>query len=642
MSENMGKKRNRCTGRGCRGLKGPTWIVLLAVVMSHISVLGEVESTWKSIRVEEGESLYSERVDNWRNERMWHMLTAEDGYLLAGFEERPGIHPWQGEHVGKWLHAATLAQQQTGDKKLLKALARVAERLIATQDESGYIGTYGPDYTFMAMPENKQLADVVDDVPEVSIKKGRKPRGGWDTWTLRYNLYGLLVYEHFHPNEEIVDACRSMGDLLMEVYGKGKYDLTKYGTREGISATTLLESIMMLYERTRDPKYLEFAEHIVVMSEGHSRLRLMGTMLENGSVVYPGDGKAYQLMANLLGYLRLYQATGKTVYLETVLNGWEQIRKEHTNVTGGPWSMKKDYNGNRECFAHPEDFDPYEADVETCSTTTWIQLNLHLLEHTGEAKYAIEAERSLFNALIGAQYKEGLDWSYYTKCNHDSQPFEERISCCASSGPRALEMFSQYLVGEANEGITIASLVPSSIDLPEKYGSAEVRIHGNYPVEPRAKIAFEKASGKRFALNFREPEGAILQSVTINGEKIRPEESDTGFYQLKRKWKTGDKIEVSFKYLVRSHIELPETGKKWVAFSYGPWALSRKWSKGTDATEPFLGKSLSESELLSTVELAASGKDGLPELRIKGSSIKLELYFATVGHESGAQTYFQF
>ena len=27
-------------------------------------------------------------------------------------ESKPGIHPWKGEHVGKWLHAATLADVQ--------------------------------------------------------------------------------------------------------------------------------------------------------------------------------------------------------------------------------------------------------------------------------------------------------------------------------------------------------------------------------------------------------------------------------------------------------------------------------------------------------------------------------------------------
>ena len=61
------------------------------------------------------------------------------------------------------------------------------------------------------------------------------------------------------------------------------------------------------------------------------------------------------------------------------------------------------YNANKECFALLKDFSPKEADVETCSTTTWIQLNLHLLELTGQTKYAQEAERAIFNALMAAQ-----------------------------------------------------------------------------------------------------------------------------------------------------------------------------------------------------------------------------------------------
>lgn len=52
------------------------------------------------------------------------MLEAEDGYLLSGFEKKPGIHPWQGEHVGKWLHAATLAYEHTHDKKPSEALRK--------------------------------------------------------------------------------------------------------------------------------------------------------------------------------------------------------------------------------------------------------------------------------------------------------------------------------------------------------------------------------------------------------------------------------------------------------------------------------------------------------------------------------------
>jgi DUF1680 family protein len=126
----------------------------------------------------------------------------------------------------------------------------------------------------------------------------------------------------------------------------------------------------MLYERTRGKKYLDFAEHIVAMSENNPKLRLMAAMLDGESVVYSGDGKAYQLMANLLGYLGLYRNTGDERYLKTVQNGWETIKTHHLDVTGGPWSRHMPYNGNRECFALPRDFDPAAAYVETCSTTT--------------------------------------------------------------------------------------------------------------------------------------------------------------------------------------------------------------------------------------------------------------------------------
>ena len=43
---------------------------------------------------------------------------------------------------------------------------------------------------------------------------------------------------------------------------------------------TILESIVMLYERTLDKKYLDFAEHLVKISEQNNKLRLMGNMLE--------------------------------------------------------------------------------------------------------------------------------------------------------------------------------------------------------------------------------------------------------------------------------------------------------------------------------------------------------------------------
>ena len=76
------------------------------------------------------------------------LLTVDTEPLLAGYRKRPGSHPWIGEHVGKWLHAATLAWAHTGDPALKAKLDRVAADLIACQEPDGYLGTYVPEKRF--------------------------------------------------------------------------------------------------------------------------------------------------------------------------------------------------------------------------------------------------------------------------------------------------------------------------------------------------------------------------------------------------------------------------------------------------------------------------------------------------------------
>lgn len=623
----------------------------------------KVNGIWRPLSSVPSGGLFAERIKLWRQARMWSMLTAENDYMLSGFEKRPGRHPWQGEHVGKWLHAATLAYEQTHDEKLLKALQQTVQRLLAAQDANGYLGTYGPDDTFMAKPENLSPTEIADDIAVskkyseskgaqkpgkiagdivTPKKKGGKPAGGWDTWTLRYNIYGLLTYEHYHPSPAIVLSCRKMADLLIEVYGEGKADLTKYGNRYGMSATTLLESIVMVYERTQDKKYLDFAKHIVTLSEMNPKLRLMGNMLEKGSVVNSGEGKAYQLMANLLGYCRLYKATGDERYLHTVQNAWDDIRANHIDVAGGPWSIKMRYNGNKECFAHPGDYDPALVEVETCSTTTWIQLNLNLLELTGQARYAAEAERAVFNSLVMAQYPEGIDWCYYTRANQDHEPYETAIKCCSSSGPRALEMFSQYLIGEVDGAVSFTSLVPSNVILSKTFGQANIKVTGNFPISPKAGIRFELADGKEFAVEFRAPSGARLASVRVNGKETTPLKNAREFYRIVSAWKTGDEVTIDFVYQLESHFEYPKDGKKFVAFTYGPWALAQMTEKGMTLTEPFIGSDIPSKVASEWLESRPVNDVELPEFSIKGSNILLKPFYATGSRTTGPRTYFKF
>ena len=297
------------------------------------------------------------------------------------------------------------------------------------------------------------------------------------------------------------------------------------------------------------------------------------------------------------------------------------------------------YTGNKECFARSEDFDPAEVCVETCSTTTWVQLCLHLFELTGQAKYVEEAEKAVFNHILAAQYGEGVDWCYFTTANQSSRKYESRITCCASSGPRALEMFSQYLVGEMEDGIILSSLVPGSVSLPSNFGQARIEITGGFPLKPRMEIRFDAANDKIFPISFRTPRSTHLKSVQVNGKTIAPIATDRGFQQVTRQWRKRDTVAIAFEYLLDSQIQFGQDGKKWIAFTYGPWALAQEIKYDLPIEEPFKGLDAQSIDPLSLL-LPIEGPNTESGVRIKGTGITLVPYYMAGSKTSGTRTYF--
>src|SRR4029079_4119345 len=174
-----------------------------------------------------------------------------------------------------------------------------------------------------------------------------------------------------------------------------------------------------------------------------------------------------------------------------VLTAWDRINAEHVNMAGGPWSYQAKAATNQECFAPVEYFHPTNC-IETCSTTTWIQLSLALFELTSDARYADAAETALFNQLLGAQSPNGNDWAYHSMLNMSTRGYEDEITCCASSGPRALELYARHLVGATKDGIVVNSYVPTSVSLNNDVAAnGRIVIEGNYPLSPEALVRLE-------------------------------------------------------------------------------------------------------------------------------------------------------
>jgi DUF1680 family protein len=201
-----------------------------------------------------------------------------------------------------------------------------------------------------------------------------------------------------------------------------------------------------------------------------------------------------------------------------------------------------------------------------------------------------------------------------------------------------MEMYSDHLAGTINNRLSINTLSPSDILLPSEFGGGRLVIDGAYPLDPSAKFELDIAEEKAFILEFRMPANSALSSVTVNGERAKTTQNERGFVEIRRKWEKGDVIAIQLDYQLSAHLQTGEEGRNWVAFSYGPLALSQKIRKMPNE-EPF--KNLKSSEPPVVLKLLSKISEVGTEFSIKGTDITLIPYFLTGSEETGSRTYFE-
>ncbi len=462
--------------------------------------------------------------------------------LLKGFHHQPGSHPWIGEHIGKWIHAATLAWANSRDSKLKAKLDAAVAELISCQQSDGYLGTYTPDKRF-----------------------GLFEGADWDVWTHKYDLLGLLTYYRFTGNPSALQCSARVGDLLINTFGDGKRSIRSAGTHMGMASTSVLEPMVLLYRSTGQTKYLDFAKTIVKSWNEKDGPRIISTLSENRPIDQVGNGKAYEMLSNLVGLCELARATGGTEYLDTAKRAWSDVVKHELYITGSASYYE---------HFHPGDDLPNQTSKnvgETCVTVTWMQLSEQLLRLTGEAKYASEFERSEYNHLAAAQMPDGTAWCYYTSLQ-GKKPYTNETCCCLSSGPRGMAIIPET----AYMTTTIKGVPFIVVNTPET-SSATLIVAGSpvtiqqmsdFPNSGTKKMKIISKSGKRFGIQIRHSNG------TIKFAGGRPDLNEVGWQFIPAKVWKSESFDCSAPLSLR---KVDGTGSNLgrVAWTYGPFVLAK-------------------------------------------------------------------
>jgi DUF1680 family protein len=501
--------------------------------------------------------------------------------LMAGFVEKNLPYPWkpevgfkdsswegdisfawQGEHIGKWIHASVILALCLGNEQLLEMVRSKADELVSLQEEDGYLGTY-------------------DVTSRMTAPDGPHTPFSWDVWTHRYHLYGLLTAYRCLGDERWLAAARRIGDLLFATFGPGKKNVALRGTRRGLSSLTVLQSLLMLHQDTAEERYLALASHIAYVSS-EERTRVLSKLLDGSPVTTIGDGKAYQLMAVFLGLLDLYRANGDRDLLQAVITGWQQIHENHLHITGGPWTKKTNLIANPECFADPRHWSPQER-VENCATVTWIQLNLSLLRLTGEAIYADEAEKALYNHLLGSTASHCGGSAYFSAPNEEGRSHSAKLHCCNSSGPRALARFGIHAYTRRGAGFASVFYCPGRFqgELPDG-SSVVIEQSTDYPFGGIIELRLGMEGPKSFPLTLRIPPWSEGATLRVNGKAGEEHLQAGSWAEVLREWRDGDLIELRLPVNTRVTFKTLRT-RRVAAFSRGPLVLA---AAGVRSKEP--------------------------------------------------------
>ena len=523
-------------------------------------------------------------------------------YITEAFLEKTESHGWwQTEFWGKWMHSAVPYARylENGGQGAARSIAlknsieRGIERILASQEPSGYIGNY---------PDEFRCGD------------------GWDVWGMKYTLMGLLHYYDAKQEtgnreqaQRALEAAKRLCDYVIAEIGPGGRrgrELWQTGNWTGYASSSILEPVVWLYRRIRlrqdfggqaaAKKYLDFAAYIVKgMSEPEAGPRLIDLALkgvavadrngygnkaeENGEYVRKTSRiKAYEMMSCYQGLLEYVEVKREELGVESggiesgelknimkaAVMAAEDIAKEEINLAGGCACNERWFHGaHKQHIAHARL-------QETCVTITWMRLCEKLLDMTGDTKWADRLEQTFYNAYLAALKADGSEFTSYTPLTgnrwHGMNHCFMHEDCCNSNGPRGFLCFLHKFFTTDGDAATF-NFYSSALVKGELSGGRKTsfEMYSLYPRVNTIRIVSRTGGAGKFPLRLRIPAWSANTIVKLNGKALDGA-APGGYFAIEREWKLGDIVEIAFDMPVVAHVM-----SHFVAFTRGPILLAR-------------------------------------------------------------------
>ena len=466
--------------------------------------------------------------------------------LLEPFRQKQG--PAAGADVLLWgtvVNAGIVANHFLNKSALDGKLRKSVADMMALQSENGCISAY---------PEHLQLQQ-------------------WDVASRRNLLNALLRAYHFMgKDEKIRECCIRMMDHFMSQVGEEKRSILHCGKVGGLDSSAMIDAAVGVWHITHQGRFLGFARYIAEtgFSQQHNVLDALKTGLSPAEL---GNGNAIWLNACFQGLaeLSLIDTEFSPRWRNRCRLYFNKLLTEELFITGTGGGLTED--GSTWCrgaLVQTADSCRGGKFGNSAVTTSCLKLFEAFHRALNSSLPTAWAERSYYNALLGAWDPQECFWSYETpgplskECRKEYLPMDKRIDFCNFAAAEGL-LFAPLMAATPleNNGIQLNFYEDMNIELPT---GAIIKVRGNHPVSNFAKITIK--SRKKFTISLRVPEyctGVYYQDCLLKSEK-------NSYLTITRHWSDDETLTLKFDPKARE-VASPDNSP-FAALMRGPLVLA--------------------------------------------------------------------
>ncbi len=443
-------------------------------------------------------------------------------------------------------------------------------------DSSPYTGHYfhdsdvykvieGAAYCLATHPDpalDTRLDVIIDHIAKAQQPDGylntwfilKEPDRRWTDLPVKHELYcaghlfeaAVAHYEATGKRKLLEVACR-FADHIDGLFGPGK--------RHAVPGHEEIElALIKLWRATGEERYLRLAQFFVDERGQADTHKLYGPYCQDHQPIRQQTeavGHCVRAMYLYSAVADLAALTGDQGYINALEALWQDVVRRKMYVTGGIGVQ-----GHGEGFARPYFLPNYEAYCETCAAIGMVFWNQRLLWLHGEGRFADIVERELYNGMLSGVSLEGTRFFYVnplaSRGDHHRQTWYD-CACCPTNVVRVFPVLGGYVYATSEDGKDLWVLQYAANRAQVQLGSEMVAVEQttDYPWNGRVRIELQPKSEREFILYLRIPGWCEKASISVNGRGVEGLTPEDGFVRLRRKWTTGDVVELDMDMPVR-------------------------------------------------------------------------------------------